>query len=632
MKKIYAIVFLFFISGFVSSKEVGQSVACRVAKNFYGFSTHRLVGDNSVSLVYECKASSDEPVYYVYNISGNSGFIIVSADDLVQPVLGYSSTGAYNPADVPPPVQAWLKGYEKQIVYVREHNVSTSAEIAEKWNNYYSNTFPESSGARIHSVNPLCQTQWNQAPNENGMCPFDQAAGQHCVTGCPATAMAQIMKYWDYPAQGTGNHSYNEQHWGTLSANFGGTTYDWAGMPNVLTSPNNAVALLMFHCGVAVEMDYTVQGSGAYVCIDASPVPACSERAYKDYFGYDPNTVQGKLRQNFTDAAWISLIKTDLDASQPVQYAGFGGGGGHTWVCDGYDQNNFFHMNWGWGGNSDGYFSLDNLDPGSLGAGGGTGGFNNNQQAVVGIKPLNGGGGGGGGGTINQDGIALHALITVNANPIEVGTPLTVYTEVQNAGAADFTGDFAAVLFNSDGIFAGFVQEYTNQTLNAGFYYTAQFDLASIDVIPGLYYIGIYYKDGNNDYSIMDPSTFSNPVTINVTGPYTDIQMSGNTTVTPPNPPEIYVGDVLNIVTHVGNASGFDFSGYVSADLHSLDGSWLFTLDEIPVNLLSGNSYQLSFTSAALGVNPGNYYIAFWYTPDQSNYGLVYNGSFPNPI
>lgn len=631
MKKIYVFIFLLLGAGFTFSKEVEKSKASLVAKNFYNQNTHLGIPDEAVSLVYECKENSNRPVYYIYNMNGNEGFVIVSAEDLVQPILAYSNSGSYSPAQVPPSVAFWLKGYEKQILSVREKNTSTTAEVARQWSVYFNNETPANSQARMHTVNPLCQTKWNQAPNENGMCPFDQQYNEHCVTGCPATAMAQIMKYWAYPEQGTGFHSYNEQHYGTLSANFGSTTYNWAGMPNILTSPNNDVATLMFHCGVGVEMNYGVAatgGSGSYVCVDFSPsVNQTCENAYKTFFGYDP-TIAGKLRANFSDASWTSMVKGELDASRPIQYAGFGGGGGHTWVCDGYDQNDLFHMNWGWGGNSDGYFSLNDLDPTSLGAGGGTGGFNNNQQMLIGIKPL--GGGGGGGGTVNQDGISLHAAITVNFNPIVVGSHLTAYTEIQNIGTADFTGDVAAALFNSDGVFLTYIQEFTNVTLNAGLFYQFQFDLASLDVIPGLCYIGVFYKNASDQYSLVAKETFDNPVGLTVTGPYSDLQMYSNSTLSPTSP---HVNQAFSVTANLANAGGSDFNGWLSADLYTLEGDYVTNIEEISgVTMSAGFYYPTTFYTAGLAVAPGTYYIAYWASADHNNWEFFYNANYPNPI
>jgi hypothetical protein len=639
MKKLYLLSISLFVFISLFAKDVDKDYAMQVAKNFYLQNTQGEVSDVTLNLVYECKAnqnvgrvSDGSPIYYVFNVGNNQGFVIVTGDDLVQPVIGYSTESAYTLNNLPPQLSKWMEDVKKEVLYVKENVNETTENITEQWHNYYYNIAP-SSERGANAVNPLLAVKWNQAPNENGLCPYDNQYNDRTVTGCVATAMAQIMKYWAYPAQGTGFHSYNSQSYGTLSANFGNTTYNWANMPNVLNSPNNDVATIMFHCGVAVEMSYGVSqtgGSGAYVAAALSPIQHCAEYAYKTYFGYDPATVTGAVRQNYTETNWINLLKGELDASRPIQYAGSGNGGGHTWVCDGYDNNNFMHMNWGWGGNSDGYFSVNNLDPSSLGAGGGTGGFNGSQHAVIGIKPLNGGGGGGGGGTVNPSGISLYSQIIVSANPVTVGSAFSVTTDIANNTGASFTGDFAAALFNSDGVFVDFIQEFTNQTMQSGFYYPATFSMASLDVVPGTYIVGIYYKNGGNNYTLIDPATYANPVSITVTGPYSDIQMYSNSTV---NPNPVVKNQSLTVSTQIANYNANNFSGYLSADLFDMEGNFVTNIEELSgITLNAGMYYNVDFVNTGLNVDPGDYYVAFFYSLDGTNWNLVYSTSFPNPF
>jgi hypothetical protein len=341
--------------------------------------------------------------------------------------------------------------------------------------------------------------------------------------------------------------------------------------------------------------------------------------------------VQGVIRQNYSDANWVALLKSELDNNRPLQYAGIGSGGGHTWVCDGYDNNNFFHMNWGWGGNSDGFFSLNSLDPTSLGAGGGTGGFNNNQQAVIGIKPLNGGGGGGGGGgTVNQDGIQLYAATTVSANPVVAGSSFTVNATISNGGSTNFTGDFAAAIFNSNGVFIDFIQEFTNQTAQAGYYYNVPFTTNNLDLVPGTYIIGLFYKNGSNNYSLINPTTYANPVSITVTGNYSDIQMYNNSSVSPTTPVQ---NQSFTVNTQISNAGGSNFSGWLSADLFDMEGNYVTTIEEISnVTMQAGYYYNVQFVTNGLNVAPGTYYIAFFSSTNQQNWSLVYGQQYPNPI
>lgn len=640
MKKFYLLSLILTATVFLFAKDVSKAEAEKVGRNFYHLNTGITV--ESVSTASEVytennvgRTSDGKPVYYVFNINNSQGFVIVSGDDLVQPVLGYSTEGPFNPATISASTDKWMDNYEKQIIYVKENLSETTPDITRQWVAYLNGYLPEGSERGTNAVNPLCQAKWNQAPYENGLCPFDNQYNQRAVTGCVATAMAIIMKFWSYPTQGTGFHSYNDQKYGTQSANFGSATYNWAQMPNVLSSANNDVATIMYHCGVSVDMNYGVAatgGSAAYVVSALSPIQACSEYSYKTYFGYDPSTVQGVVRQNYSDANWVALLKNELDNSRPLQYAGIGSGGGHTWVCDGYDNNNFFHMNWGWGGNSDGYFSLNSLDPTSLGAGGGTGGFNNNQQAVIGIKPLNGGGGGGGGGggTVNQDGIQLYAATTVSANPVTAGSSFTVNATIANAGSTSFTGDFAAAIFNSNGVFVDFIQEFTNQTAQAGYYYNVPFTTNSLDLVPGTYIIGLFYKNGSNNYSLINPSTYANPVSVTVTGNYSDIQMYNNSSVSPSTPVQ---NQSFTVNTQIANAGGTNFSGWLSADLFDMEGNYVTTIEELSnISMQAGYYYNVQFVTNGLNVDPGTYYIAFFSSTNQQNWSLVYGQQYPNPI
>jgi hypothetical protein len=319
-------------------------------------------------------------------------------------------------------VAKWLEGYKSQIREIIDDRIPASDEITEEWQNLSTGYFANSSFKVVSGVNPLMQTLWNQAPYYNDLCPGGS------VTGCVATAMAQIMKYWNYPATGSGFHSYNHETYGTLSANFGSTSYLWSSMPNSVNSVNTAVAELMYQVGVSVDMSYSPEVSGAYVITAQSPVTNCSEYALKTYFGYK-NTLQGVQRINYDEKQWISLMKTEINAKRPILYAGFGSGGGHCFVADGYDGNEFIHFNWGWGGAFDGFFQINALNPSGTGTGGGTGGYNSGHQAVIGIEPPAG----------NQTfNLALYNYVTPSASVISYGQPFSVSTNIVNNGTSTF--------------------------------------------------------------------------------------------------------------------------------------------------------------------------------------------------
>ncbi|HRY99133.1 MAG TPA: C10 family peptidase, partial [Bacteroidales bacterium] len=227
---------------------------------------------------------------------------------------------------------------------------------------------------------PLCTTIWDQDCNDNNSCPL-MAGGPcgHALVGCVATAMGQVMKYYDYPARGTGSHSYTHSSLGTISASFS-YAFDWDNMPDNLTVTTTDVDELLFRCGVAVEMNYGTGVSLAY----HSDV----EGALQDYFYYNTSVAQ-KKRSSYTTANWKTLMRNEIIAGRPVIYRGcdVGGAGCHAWVLDGYDDSYlgsgslYFHQNWGWGGSSDGWFLIDDLTPGGFD-------FNDDEYAMTGIVPL----------------------------------------------------------------------------------------------------------------------------------------------------------------------------------------------------------------------------------------------------
>jgi hypothetical protein len=361
---------------------VSPSVALQVASNFYAVNAGK---SGSVSLT-DVTSQSGFQEFYIFVHPQGKGFVIVAADDCVQPIIGYSlSTSFVFP--LPAHVQAQLQGYEEEIAYYKSAGIRATSEIIELWESMQNGSYTP---RNTTSVSPMLTTTWNQSPYYNNLCP--DSAGIHAVTGCTATATAQVMKYWNWPATGTGSHTYTDDNFGTLSANFGATTYQWSSMPNALNSSSttaqiNAVATLMFHVGVAVEMDYGIGSSGAYTNSYGYSDLACSENALKDYFGYKSTTIHSVYKNNVTDAVWVNVLTAEMDAGRPVIESGHGGGG-HAFVCDGYDNNGLFHINWGWGSAYDGYFAHNALNPGGGGTGSGSmGTYNQDQSLVVGIEP-----------------------------------------------------------------------------------------------------------------------------------------------------------------------------------------------------------------------------------------------------
>lgn len=326
---------------------VDESTARKAGKNFAQTAMKSTPAIEEMQLVMETES------YYVYNF-GESGFVIVSADDRFRPIVGYSDKGPFEVENPSPEAMFYLD----RIAEARaSHNAVFFDNTAEEWRSVLTSGKLLSRN-RGRGVDVICSTTWNQNSPYNLYSPeAGSGPGGRCYAGCVATAMSQVMKYWDYPLQGTGSHSYYCQGYGTQSANFGNTTYDWDNMPNRLNGASQteieAVALLMYHCAVAVDMMFSPTGSGAY----SWDVPD----AIKQYFSYSNNaTILG--RDEYSLASWQGMLKDQFNLGWPVYYSGYSDSGGHAFVCDGYDDADLFHFNWGWGGSSDGWFVIDEID------------------------------------------------------------------------------------------------------------------------------------------------------------------------------------------------------------------------------------------------------------------------------
>ncbi len=308
---------------------------------------------------------------HIFNFN-DGGFALIAADDASTPVLGYSADGRFKSGDERSNIDFWLGMYVKAVNEIRSEKLS-NAETVIQWKKVLDNDVSPKNGK---AVTPLLTSTWDQSPLYNNYCPLD--GGSLSVVGCVATAMSQIMYYHKYPAVGKSSHSYiapNPINM-NLSVDYYLSRYDWDKMPNALSGGSTAeqiheVAQISYHAGVAVEMMYSAIESGAY----SEDVPY----ALETYFKYNLSASHVN-RSAFTAQAWRTLLQGQLDAGLPVYYSGQGDGGGHAFVCDGYQDNDYYHFNWGWGGSSDGYYSIDNLNPGGYT-------FNDYQAVVKDIVP-----------------------------------------------------------------------------------------------------------------------------------------------------------------------------------------------------------------------------------------------------
>lgn len=332
-------------------------------------------------------STSVESYYYVFNNNGDKGFTIVSGDDLMPEIVGYSDKGTFSEENMPDNLKAFLKAYCATLEKVVAGNKTATDNVKEL-------AVRRASGTETTViVEPLLQAiTWNQGEPYNNECPLYDGKNR-AVTGCVATAMAQIMAYYKYPdalqnnipayiSQGAAGDINIE---GVEAA---GRTYDWAHMRDEYDEEFSdveatAVARLMSDVGKSVNMTYGSE-SGAITIAPAFALP--------EYFGYDPDLIQYIQRAQVSLAKWIEIIKHELNEARPVYYGGLSEGGGHAFVCDGYDSADFFHINWGWGGYCNGNFDISVLNPNSnsgAGASSTTDGYDMGMVVVVGIRPDN---------------------------------------------------------------------------------------------------------------------------------------------------------------------------------------------------------------------------------------------------
>ncbi len=439
MRKSHAIgiaLCLAFISQAISARQISTNEALEKAMLFgKKATTSRLMAKSTtsqtMSLAYAAKEkeSDSEGLFYVFNRGSGDGFVIISGEDKTNEILGYSDTGSFDYNILPENIKNWLQGYSEEIKYLREQSYESTGE----------NTTPIAT-----SVSPLLgNIAWNQDSPYNNQCPL-YAPNTRCATGCAATAMAQILYYHRWPLEGSGSHTYSPSILSgkELTANFGETAYEWETMQPSYTSAStseskDAVANLMLQCGIAIDMDYG-QESGA--------VSKKWCYALQNYFNYDQG-VAYRNRSYYGIEEWEKIIRAELDNSRLVYVTGFSSSGGHAFVCDGYDTEGLFHINWGWGAMSNGYFRTTALTPATQGIGGSNGGFNYRQSIITGIQRPQ---------TNSIKNIELVSTEALKATPSSIAktdkTTIKLTGKVKNDGWEPVICDFGIAAFDSSGL------------------------------------------------------------------------------------------------------------------------------------------------------------------------------------
>jgi hypothetical protein len=482
---------IFFNIHILNAGEVDSLTILKVAETYYKHyaanQKTRMNGDIDLSLTYTEVIDSTN-LYYVFDDSKSNGFIIISADDRTIPVLGYSLESSFEHLkNAPPALQEWLKMKSKEISALKKNPLIRNLSRNVQWNQSLEPKKTIHKTLKTH-VSPLLSSKWNQGCGYNGYCPADPS-GQcgHVYAGCVATSMAQVMKYHNYPPNGTGSSSWTSGKYGEISADFGATTYNWSGMPVPNGANDDDVEQLLFHCGVAVKMNYSPTGSGSYV--------TSATNALIDHFGYSSNAVY-TCKSGYEDSTWANLMVKECNAGRPVIYKGTGSGG-HAFNIDGYQGTEYFHINWGWGGSYNGYFYLDDLTPGSSD-------FTNSQCATIGIEP-----------SASFPGLDCSGSIPLNCGISYSGTTSGATNIVNRYGNCYFDATGPEVVHSFTTSMPGRISVVVNSEANLGIFLLDDCNKDSLlaysnksliydNSLPGNYYLvldGIHSEEG--DYSVM---------------------------------------------------------------------------------------------------------------------------------
>lgn len=424
------------------------------------------------------------PALYVFN-RPEGGWMIVSADDVAAPVIGFSDSGAIDPENLPENFRGWLEQSSGQI-----RTASVSGAEA----------YTVSRTTDREPIAQMVKTAWDQTTPYSDYCPV--VNNRRTYTGCVATAMAQVMKYYNWPEQAGANASFSYTWRGgpastpTLSADFSNFKFDWAHMLDSYRDEytevqSDAVSKLMQACGYSVEMMYSTVASAAF-----------NEKVgygLVTYFNYDEG-LHNEPRELYSSDEWEAMVYDNLKNVGPMVYWG-SGNVGHCFVCDGYRGDGYFHFNWGWSGNSDGYFLLDALNPAYVGAGGGAGGYNNAQGALFGAKPASG--------TPSE---RRYTFTCSGFNKVTAqGTYLTIEGEFKNRSPYIVDGTPVYIIYNEGGSellksivvtspnFSDFSSDL-DRTRLSGSIPSAELGEGTYRVYPGI-------RVGNKDYIFRTPAS-----------------------------------------------------------------------------------------------------------------------------
>jgi len=546
MKKlIFSFILLFNVIVLISySDPIDVEHAKSVAKNLYfeRMNLHRMVlsYDDIEPVLIKTQCHGILIDYFVFNINiigGKNGFVIVSADNDVIPILGFSLENSFDTFQIPEVVTDWLLCYSNQINYVRKNHLKADENIETQWEKYSKGAIIPARD--IQSSGTLLKSVWGQGNYYNSLIPF------HNPVGCVALSMGEVMRYYNYPIKGTGYHSY-QSNIGFLDANFGNTTYMWQNMPDGLNCESssqqvNAVSTLLRHCGISVETYYTPSGSGSNIF----KIPD----ALTTYFNYC--SAKYLLKSKYYDYVWEGILINEIDNRKPVIYGGMlpDNSEGHAFVCDGYqgsESNYQFHFDWGWNSTYNGYFTLSSLNPGTYD-------FNSTQQSVININPHK---------------IALNGDLIISSNPVRQYYSFSVKAKITNFNSDDYRGSFDVVLSDTSGSVVLILDSITGKILAQDYVYSFTFNSKKITLPVGNYSLAVRYKNSSGNMVLLPEYFFNNPVPFQVIRGYpgNTISLDSQLIITP-NP--VIASDSFNVSINLVNFDTLNtFRGDIGAGFY----------------------------------------------------------------
>ena len=552
----------------------------------------RATGADDFTLSYTVDVpSTSTPGVYVFTRPGG-GFVMVSADDAAEALLGYSDTAVFSPEAISPSQKAWIQEYASQVSWAAAHPTTPTRAS-------------ESRPVRA-AIKPLLTTQWNQTTPYNNLCPKvknSSGASVTAPTGCVATASAQVMRYHKYPAKGTGSisYDYSTPYDGkkTNSMDFSSVTFDWANMSDTYTDGSytnaqaTAVATLMKAVGAAAQMQYGPNESGASTIEQWISLYT--------YFGYSKSAAYND-RSWYGLYDWEDLIYNSLKNDGPALLGGQSGTGGHAFVCDGYQSDGFFHINWGWGSMSDGYFLLTALTPASQGTGGSQGGYNFEQNAITGIRPS----------SATND-VVNYQMVARDIN-VEAGNnrQLKIKYAWLNYSSATLNNVKIGVRINGKDYWIN--TDISSMTPAQGLTFNNLVDINLTGLEAGTYKAYPVYKcDEVPNGALMKTDITTEPyidLTIDASGnvkaslPKTDIKVSDFKFDT-----QFYIGQQFSFSASITNNGATEYIGSVSAIIIPSGSSQATIVSQLAVNIEAGDSQSVTFTGTVPNLTAGTYQL-----------------------